>query len=773
MLLIDIRMRFHPGSALSLFARFGSVFAASVLIVFCHLVLAAPVAAQERGRSIDSLDEIKPALEQAFKDGATIIITGGNSGSAELPEPVTPVSLMDTLRETLARFKATVNTAAAASGNMRQTLAEASPDGTLNWLIYSIVVSLSGLLFGFFISRPVKKWFENLPSGQVFPDSPDRMQRVSFLLFRLLINLTVAVLVGFTGMLVVAAVSGEHRPSFLIGVIIVSTFSVFLIARALFLNLLVPHRTAYRPINMDDSNANGLFRLLMFIFIFAGSVLAVCIWMDLAGIDRDTHKLTLMASSLLAALLFSAAAMIYRKPVAQAILGFDGWTSNPVWLRLLSKAWHVLAIAYFLGAWAVSTSRLLLDKPNAAGLVVGPLLILACGSVLYGLGLLIINRLAARRPHHDDLAIDAGPEELSGISHGNEISSTNEAARPKVPSFKILFEHTLALLLWVIGLSVLVRLWGGSLIAGTGWLSEVIFAGAVIFAAYLAYRAVEIWVQRQAGEELDPTTAALTGAGHPGGAGASRLATLLPIFKNFLLITIVVIAAMLILLELGVNITPLFAGAGVVGLAVGFGAQTLIKDIFSGAFFLIDDAFRKGEYIDIGTVKGTVEKISIRSMQLRHHNGPLNTIPFGEIRQLTNYSRDWVMMKLPLRLTYDTDVEKVRKLIKKLGQELLEHPEIGHKFLQPLKSQGVIQMEDSAMIVRVKFMTKPGDQFDIRKIVYQRIRELFEENDIKFASREVTVRIADDEEHHLSSDDRRKAALGAARAVLDEPNLEK
>ena len=123
----------------------------------------------------------------------------------------------------------------------------------------------------------------------------------------------------------------------------------------------------------------------------------------------------------------------------------------------------------------------------------------------------------------------------------------------------------------------------------------------------------------------------------------------------------------------------------------------------------MDDAFRIGEYIDIGHVKGTVEKISIRSMKLRHHRGALHTIPFGEIRHLTNYSRDWVMMKLPLQVVYDTDVEKVRKLAKNLGKDLMKHPEVGHMFLQPLKSQGVFSMEDSAMIIRVKYMTKPGD----------------------------------------------------------------
>lgn len=187
-------------------------------------------------------------------------------------------------------------------------------------------------------------------------------------------------------------------------------------------------------------------------------------------------------------------------------------------------------------------------------------------------------------------------------------------------------------------------------------------------------------------------------------------------------------------------------------------------------FFLSDDAFRKGEYISIGTVKGTVEKISVRSFQLRHHLGPLNTVPFGEIQHLTNYSRDWVIMKLPLRLTYDTDVDKVRKLIKNLGQELLNYPLEGKKFMQPLKSQGVIMMEDSAMIVRVKFMTKPGDQWTTRKLVFQEIRALFAREGIKFAHKEVTVRIPDLDKADgpLSEDDQRAIGAAARRAVEEE-----
>ena len=224
-------------------------------------------------------------------------------------------------------------------------------------------------------------------------------------------------------------------------------------------------------------------------------------------------------------------------------------------------------------------------------------------------------------------------------------------------------------------------------------------------------------------------------------------------------------------MEVGINVGPLFAGAGIVGVAIGFGSQALVRDIFAGAFFLFDDAFRKGEYLDVGGVKGTVEKISVRSFQLRHHLGYLHTIPFGELQVMTNFSRDWVMMKLPLRVTYDTDVEHVRKLIKKLGQQLLDDPVIGENFIQPLKSQGVIEMQDSAMIIRVKFMTKPGDQWLVRKRVYEEIRALFEREGIRFAHREVTVRLADGKLDELT-EEQKQAVTAAAQASFEQEEQE-
>ncbi|MGH6900231.1 MAG: mechanosensitive ion channel family protein, partial [Geminicoccaceae bacterium] len=181
------------------------------------------------------------------------------------------------------------------------------------------------------------------------------------------------------------------------------------------------------------------------------------------------------------------------------------------------------------------------------------------------------------------------------------------------------------------------------------------------------------------------------------------------------------------------------AGAGVVGLAIGFGAQTLVKDVITGLFFLLEDAFRKGEYIETDAGKGVVEKISMRSVQLRHHRGPLYTIAFGQMGNVVNHSRDWVKIKFELRVPFDTDLELVRKVIKRISQEIQDDPRLGPMLLQPVKSQGVIQVDDSGFVIGVKFVSRPGQQFMVRREAYARIKQAFVENGIAFASRRVTV----------------------------------
>jgi moderate conductance mechanosensitive channel len=219
----------------------------------------------------------------------------------------------------------------------------------------------------------------------------------------------------------------------------------------------------------------------------------------------------------------------------------------------------------------------------------------------------------------------------------------------------------------------------------------------------------------------------------------ARLRTLLPIFRNILFVVVIVVAAMMALAALGVQIGPLIAGAGVLGVAVGFGAQSFVRDVIAGMFYLMDDAFRVGEYIQAGNYKGTVEGFSIRSVRLRHHRGPVYTVPFSLLGAVQNQSRDWVIDKIAIGITYDSDLALAKKLIKQIGLELAKDPEYAPLILEPLKMQGVDNLGDFAVQIRAKMMTLPGEQFVIRRQAYAMIKKAFDENGIKFAFPTVQV----------------------------------
>ncbi|API51708.1 mechanosensitive ion channel protein [Rhizobium leguminosarum] len=230
--------------------------------------------------------------------------------------------------------------------------------------------------------------------------------------------------------------------------------------------------------------------------------------------------------------------------------------------------------------------------------------------------------------------------------------------------------------------------------------------------------------------------------GHQDGPEArrrQRLNTLLPILRNVLFLAIGAVGFLMILDAVGIQIGPLLAGAGVVGIAVGFGAQTLVKDIISGVFYLFDDAFRIGEYIQAAKYKGTVEGFSLRSIRLRHHRGPVTIVPFGELGAVQNLSRDWVIDIITLTLNYDSDLEEVRKTIKRIGAELLEDTELGPNIIEPLKMQGIEQMADYGVQIRLKFMTKPGEQFGVRRKALAMLKKTFAEKGIQFATPTVHV----------------------------------
>jgi small-conductance mechanosensitive channel len=225
--------------------------------------------------------------------------------------------------------------------------------------------------------------------------------------------------------------------------------------------------------------------------------------------------------------------------------------------------------------------------------------------------------------------------------------------------------------------------------------------------------------------------------GEPG--PGARLLTLLPLLRVTAAVFLGAMLVMSSLWALGIEITPLLAGAGVIGLALGFGAQALVRDVIAGIFFLAEDAFRIGEYIESGTtIKGTVERITLRTVALRHHNGPLHFVPYGALGTVRNTSRDWVIEKFNLPLPIDVNSEKIRKMVKKVGEDMMADPEVGPLMLEPLKGK-LYRIDPGVKIFRCKFRTAPGKQFDVRAQALKRIEVALMAMDVGFADGTQTV----------------------------------
>jgi small-conductance mechanosensitive channel len=253
------------------------------------------------------------------------------------------------------------------------------------------------------------------------------------------------------------------------------------------------------------------------------------------------------------------------------------------------------------------------------------------------------------------------------------------------------------------------------------------------FIAYAIWRFLKYRMDRYIADNPLPSAGFDPDADDDAPAAASRLRTIMPVLRVTVGVVILILGSLLALSQLGVNITPLIAGASVLGLAVSFGSQSLVRDIVSGLFFLAEDSFRVGEYIDGSKVKGTVEGFSVRSIRLRHQNGQLHIVPFGQLTHITNFSRDWTTVKFNLAFAINTDVELLRKTVKKIGLDMMNEPQWQKELLQPLKMQGLVDIKDASLIIRFKFTAKPKNPSMIQRLAIRRMYDNLPKLGIEFA----------------------------------------
>jgi small conductance mechanosensitive channel len=218
-----------------------------------------------------------------------------------------------------------------------------------------------------------------------------------------------------------------------------------------------------------------------------------------------------------------------------------------------------------------------------------------------------------------------------------------------------------------------------------------------------------------------------------------RAETLSRVFRYLVVVVVSLIAGMLVLGELGVSVAPILGAAGVVGLAVGFGAQSLVKDYFTGFFLLLENQIRQGDVVRLGDHAGLVEEVTLRYVQLRDYDGNVHYVPNGHITTVVNMSRGFSQAVMDIGVAYREDVDAVMAVMRRVGEQMRADEAFGPRILDALEIAGVDQWADSAVVIRCRFRTQPLEQWGVRREYLRRLKAAFDAEGIEIPYPHLTV----------------------------------
>ena len=525
-----------------------------------------------------------------------------------------------------------------------------------------------------------------------------------------------------------------------------------------------PRQKELRLLPMEDASAQYLYRSLAMItwVLVVGLILST--WFQRIGIAPDSYLLVNIGVGTLLLLILAGLVWKNRTRVAGTIKGDDrADVENHSWLTIQFAAiWHILALAYLLSVWLACATRVLLFGPSLGGALIRSLLVIPL--------FLIVDRLMLQA-----FPVIFGPDGDGG--EGGQPAPKRDPSEEPVPvktlrSKRSFIRNSGRVVIFLVLLVWLLKAFGIELpyvakIADGGF--EIL---VTIVLALFAWRWLNVYVTRRLAETAPAPSEEEDEEDEMAGVILDRSHTLLPMLRKFIGTVLFIMVILIVLSSLGVDIGPLIAGAGVIGLAIGFGARKLVSDVISGFFFLLDDAFRVGEYIQAGGVSGTVEATTLRNAIIRHHLGALQIVSYSDMGTVNNYMRGGLVVKMKFDLPYDTNIEKVRKIVKKVGKKMLADPEYSADFLQPIKSQGVYKVGNSVLTFRTKFTAKPGKQFVIKREAFRLIKDALEKKGIYFAHRKVIVEIPETHKENSTNQKNSKSSDGeknlmAGAAALD------
>lgn len=526
--------------------------------------------------------------------------------------------------------------------------------------------------------------------------------RLPFLIARTLIDIVPIVAFAAAAYIIMPLL----EPSELTRLVAISLVNANVIARAVMATarmFFVPRATNLRIVSIGDETANYIVLWIrrftnigIYGYFFAEAVL-------LLGMPKGGYLALIKIIGLLLALLMVILILQNRSTVAGVIRGPEdgGIAGLKVLRRRLSDIWHVLAIIYVTAVYLVWVLE-----------ISGGFEFVFRATVLS-----IIILFAAK------LAI-------IGSRHAvNKGFGLRPEVMEKYPGLAVRSNRYFAILHMVITTAILfvavfatLEAWG---VDSFGWvgtdtgrriIGSIVSSGFVIVIAVIFWEMVssviERYLVRSANGEVELS---------------ARAKTLLPLLRKALLVVVSTIVGFIVLSEIGVNIGPLLAGAGVVGLAIGFGSQTLVKDVITGVFILAEDQFAVGDVVRVNDKAGSVEEITIRTIRLRDLGGNVHMIPFSSVGMVENMTKDFSRYVFDVGIAYRESVDDVIDVLRELGAEMQADEYYGSLINKPIEIMGLDKFADSAVIVRARLTTKPIKQWEVGREFNRRMKRRFDE----------------------------------------------
>jgi moderate conductance mechanosensitive channel len=417
--------------------------------------------------------------------------------------------------------------------------------------------------------------------------------------------------------------------------------------------------------------------------------------------------------------------------------------------RRFAEFWHVAAVVLIIGlflTWA-------LEIEGGMVFLLSGLIMTLVAIILAGLLVRLIHR---------------GLDRLFRVSE--ELKTTYPDLEARANRYQPFVRNILKAAIYFIAVFAILEVWG---LGTLGWLfspmggiiiGELLTIALIIGGAFLLWEIVSAMIERSLIREAEKQE------------GRMRKLTLLPLLRNVVRIALVVMASMLVLSQIGINIGPLLAGAGIIGLAVGFGAQTLVRDVITGAFILVEDAISVGDWVQAGSYSGTVERLTVRTVTLRDLAGAVHVVPFGEVTTVTNYNRDYGYALIDAGVAYRERYGDVVQALQDVAVELRRDDTWGPNIIGDLEVFGMNNLGDSAVEIRVRLKTRPMYQFAVRRAFLERMKRVFDERGIEIPFPHRTIWFGTDKDGTAPpmylANEGRKALDSSSQEPTAEPGVQ-